>query len=79
MTEQAFYNELWIACYKAQIDGYPLGHPNRTNFMPIVPVKMKRDGTYNREGTLEMTAYSFTPEDKVLLLRAADEDGKERK
>lgn len=73
MTEQAFYNELWIACYKTQIDGYPLGHPCRTNFTPIVSVKIKReDGTYNREGTLEM--YSFGPEDKALLLAASPEE-----
>ena len=71
MNDAAFYNELWIACYKAQIDGYPLGHPCRTNFKPIVPVKENRDGTYNRVGTLEMAGYSFSDEDKALLLAEA--------
>jgi hypothetical protein len=71
MTDAAFFNELWIACYKTQIDGYPLGHPKRTDFQPIVPFKRNEDGTYNRAGTLEMAGYSFTDEQKALLLAEA--------
>lgn len=69
MNEAAFYNELWIYCYKTQIDGYPLGHPNRTNFRPIVPTKANEDGTYNRAGTLEMPSYHlFSADDRQKLL-----------
>lgn len=66
MTEDQFKNELWIACYIAQIDGYPLGHPKRTNFKPIVPRIPD-----NREKTLDMAPYAekFTAEDKALLLK----------
>lgn len=71
MSDAAFNNELWIACYKMQIDGYPLGHPSRTNFKPIVTFKRSADGTFNREGTLEMALYAdyFTPEQKQELLK----------
>lgn len=72
MTDDAFYNELWIACYRSQIDGYPLGHPNRINFKPIVPVVRKEDRTYNREKTLMLSAYGsyFTDDQKQELLKA---------
>lgn len=36
MTDAAFFNELWIRAYVDQIRGYPLGHPNRTDFRPNV-------------------------------------------
>ena len=64
MDDAAFRNEMWIVCYKSQIDGYPLGHPNRVNFKPIVPMM----GT--RAGTLDMAVYAncFTEEQKKLLL-----------
>lgn len=63
MTDEAFQNELWVACYKAQIDGYPLGHPSRTNFQPIVPRKA------TRKDTLDMGYYAnlFTADDRRVL------------
>ena len=73
MNDATFYNELWIACYKAQIDGYPIGHPNRMNFQPIVPYKKNEDGTYNRADTLDMASYSwvFAPKARALLLETS--------
>jgi hypothetical protein len=64
MNDAAFRNELWIACYKRQIDGYPFGHPRRTNFQPIVP------SVGSREGTLEAPCYAsyFTDKEKAELL-----------
>lgn len=62
MTDEEFYNELWIYCYVRQIDGYPLGHPKRTNFKPIVPTNV------TRKETLDMSYYDgFTAEQKEAL------------
>lgn len=64
MTDAAFNNELWIYCYKNQIDGYPLGHPCRTNFHPIVPTVPS-----SRQKTLDLAVYSgFSQEDRTALL-----------
>jgi hypothetical protein len=70
MNDECFFNELYIACYKAQIDGYGFGHRYRIGFQPIVPAKTNADGTYNRQGTLEMYTYGsmFTDEQKAKLL-----------
>lgn len=70
MKDGAFRNELWINAYKNQIDGYPMGHPRRTNFRPIVSTVPKGDGTgtCNRQRTLDGTAYTFTDEERELLL-----------
>lgn len=64
MTDSAFRNELWICCYKSQIDGYPLGHPGRMNFQPIVTF------TDDRLTALNLPSYAgkFTPEETALLL-----------
>lgn len=68
MSDEAFMHELWIYCYCHQIDGYPLGHPTRANFHPIVPYKRNADLTYDRQGTLEMSTYSdFTAEQMFRL------------
>jgi hypothetical protein len=66
MTDECFFNELWIVCYKQQIDGYEFGAKQRIGFKPIVAFKKNVDGTYNREGTLE--GYSFTEEQRAALL-----------
>lgn len=63
MDDAAFRNELWIYSYKAQIDGYYFGWPQRKNFHPIVVM----EGT--REATLELPVYSgLTPFQKALML-----------
>ena len=73
MTDECFFNELWIACYKAQIDGYPFGHPARISFKPIVVIKRNHDGTYNRPGTLETYTYAsmFTDDEERQLLETS--------
>lgn len=65
-----FINELWINAYRNQIDGYPVGHPSRVNFQPETAVSRDKtqSGGINREETLELTMYTFTPEQKALLL-----------
>lgn len=68
MTDEAFLNELWIYCYKTQIDGYPLGHPARTNFKPIVTTLGRPGMPLNREKILTLPAYNFSAEDRDLLL-----------
>lgn len=66
MTDEQFWNELWIYSYKAQIDGYPLGHPRRANFRPIVTAI---GNPVNREATLAMVGYEgFSEDDRKLLL-----------
>src|SRR6185312_7741387 len=69
MNDECFFNELWIACYKAQIDGYPFGHPRRINFKPIVPFTTDGD-TYNRQASLKLYEYPviFSDEEKKELL-----------
>lgn len=69
VTEEQFYRELQVNCFINQIGGYPVGHPERgLEYRPIVPFKKNDDGTYNRSGTLEMTAFSFTDEEKKILM-----------
>jgi hypothetical protein len=66
MTDQEFLNELWINAYTNQIDGYPLGHPRRTNFKPILVTF--GGAAPNRELCVNATAYTFTDEQKKILL-----------
>ena len=69
MTDEQFKAELRIRSYIDQIDGYPLGHPARANFRPIIAVL----GT--REATLDLPQYStFTPEQRILLLKRDEEE-----
>lgn len=77
MNDKVFLNELWIYAYKHQIDGYPLGHPRRTGFKPIVVTIPDGKGGVNRERTLEHYT-SFSPEDKALLLAVSPSDGEQR-
>jgi hypothetical protein len=64
MTDEAFLNELWINSYTNQIDGYPLGHPRRTNFKPII---VTFGHPVDRERTLGAPSYTFTEDQKKLL------------
>lgn len=69
MTDELFMNELRIRAYIDQIGGYPLGHPRRVNFKPIVPVVNTSDGKVIREATLNLSCYhDFSAEDRALLL-----------
>ena len=69
VSEEQFYRELQVNCFINQIDGYPVGHPARgLEYRPIIPFKTNEDGTYNRAGTLEMTAFTFTDDEKKILL-----------
>lgn len=68
MTNDIFRNELWIRAYMDQIEGYPLGHPKRVNFQPIVP-EIEDNGVLNRAATLLLACYQvFTEEDRSTLL-----------
>lgn len=71
MTDKQFMNELWIRGYIDQIAGYPLGHPGRENFNPIIPFNQDSDnGPVNRERTLENPCYHlFTADDRKMLLK----------
>lgn len=71
VSEEQFAKELWINCYCNQITGYPVGHPQRMHFEPIIPVFRNSDGTYNRERTIDGPAYTFTDEQKQILLAGA--------
>lgn len=79
MTDHQFMNELWIRAYIDQIEGYPLGHPGRENFVPIVPsCRDSNDGPVNRENTLDCPCYDrFTSEDREALLKREDAGGSE--
>ena len=71
MTDDEFLNELWIYNYIHQIDGWPMGNPNRKDFKPIVVFKRHNDGRVNRRETVEMSEYvDFTGEQKAVLLKA---------
>ncbi len=66
MTDHQFLVELRIRAYIDQIDGYPLGHPSREYFSPIVPTLGGE--TVNREGTLALPCYhNFTDEERAKL------------
>lgn len=69
MTDEQFRNEIQINAFDNQIDGYPFGHPRRSlNFKPILVTFNNSDGSIDREKTLGSTAYTFTDEQKVVLL-----------
>jgi outer membrane protein assembly factor BamE (lipoprotein component of BamABCDE complex) len=69
MSDDCFYNELWIYCYLQQINGFQVGSQQRINFRPIVTVKYNEDGTINRSGTLEMPVYCLLSiDDRAALL-----------
>jgi hypothetical protein len=81
MTDRQFMVELRIRAYIDQIAGYPLGHPGRENFRPIVPTHQTGAGgehlsspeplRINRKLTLELPCYhNFTEEDRKLLLES---------
>jgi hypothetical protein len=73
MTDKQVLNELWINCFENQIDGYPFGHPSRNkNFNPIVVIFKNPDGTLNREQIISGPAYTFTDEQKKLLLDTSE-------
>jgi len=67
MTDETFVDELYIRAYIDQIDGYPIGHPARKHFSPIIPINNNPDGSVNREATLE-NYHTFTDEQKQVLL-----------
>lgn len=71
MTDEQFLTELRIRAYTDQIAGYPLGHPARENFEPIIPRALDtNEGPLNRKVTLEFPCYhNFTKEDHKLLLK----------
>lgn len=71
MTNEQFLTELRIRAYIDQIAGYPLGHPARKDFEPIVPDLLNtNEGPLNRKLTLEFPCYhNFTKEDRELLLK----------
>jgi len=71
MTDHQFMVELRIRAYIDQIDDYPLGHPKRENFKPLVPANYDSDDApVNREMTLGNPCYhKFTAEDRELLLQ----------
>lgn len=64
MSHDQFLAELYIASYKAQIDGYPFGHPRRQDFHPIVAA------CGSRSATLALPCYAglFTPEQRAMML-----------
>lgn len=69
MTDEQFKNELEINAFENQIDGYVFGDASRSlRFKPIVLFVKNGDGTLNRERTLDGPAYTFTDEQKMLLL-----------
>lgn len=68
MSEEQFYFECWLNCYTNQIDGYAFGDIARQSFKPIVPIFKNADGTYNRQRMIEGPAYTFSDEQKKLLL-----------
>jgi len=69
MTDEQFRNELQINAFENQLDGYSFGHPRRSlNFKPILVTFNNSDGTIDREKTLGSTAYTFTDEQKTVLL-----------
>lgn len=68
MSDEQFQFECWLNCYINQIDGYAFGAPQRKNFKPIVPRIMNGDGTLNRQRTIDGPAYTFTNEQKQVLL-----------
>lgn len=69
MTDQQFKAELYIRAYKAQIDGYPFGHPRRQSFQPIIPIIEERGGRLNRQRTIEGGTFGkFSDAERYLLL-----------
>lgn len=69
MTDEQVMNELWLNCFENQIDGYPFGHPSRNkNFKPITVIYRNIDGTLNRQQIIDGPTYTFTDEQKKLLL-----------
>ena len=77
VSDKLFLNELHINCYCNQISGYPVGHPRRVNFKPIVVTIPDGNGGYNRERTIDGPAYTFTDEQRATLLAAAEPDGRQ--
>lgn len=71
MTDHQFVVELRIRAYIDQISGYPLGHPAREDFSPIVPTI---GDPINREATLDLAAFSssFSDEQKKKMLERSD-------
>jgi hypothetical protein len=68
VSDELFFNELWINCYRNQMDGYAVGSPQRVDFKPIVVTIPDGKGSYNRPRTLDGPAYTFTEEQKAILL-----------
>jgi len=68
MTDAQFATELRINAYVNQIAGYPLGHPARENFKPIVVTFRKPDGSFDRRRTLDLPAYTFTADQQAMML-----------
>ncbi len=73
MSDEQFVAELQIYCYLRQIGGYPIGHPNRIGFQPVVPVAWLPSGHVDRKGTIDSGIYGdFSPNEVHALL----EEGK---
>lgn len=69
MTDQQFKAELYVRAYKAQIDGYPFGHPRRQDFKPIVPTISEAGGQLNRQRTIEGGTFGkFSDAERFMLL-----------
>jgi hypothetical protein len=61
ISDEQFLKELEINCYCNQISGYPVGHPARMRFRPIIVTIPDGKGGYNRERTSEWKAAKGTP------------------
>ncbi len=68
LSDEQFHKELWINAYCNQIKGLPVGNPGRLNFQPVLAVFKNSDGTYYRTRTLADPAYTFSAEQKQILL-----------
>lgn len=73
MTDHAFLVELHIRAYMDQVDGYPLGHPSREKFKPIVAMFHDKDGKIDRARTLENSFHNFSTGDVALLMNTTED------
>ena len=67
VSDVQFQKELEINCYCNQIRGYRVGQWQRMNFRPIVPT-ISDGGLIDRQRTIDGPAYTFTAEEKAILL-----------